>query len=206
MPGSRSSLETLSEVVASACFAASQLARAVADNPFEASTFAGGPPVDDAAMRRALHAEAAPLLALSLTTAAYHLNLCATCCHYTASGITRDLERTASTSAGRPVPRRLSDAQYQALRSLAQGGATMQTRGRGSAMVCTPDFTVITIATFQSLDKRGLLHLDTSVPLYKGRSVTVTAEGHHALDRHSTSKCAATAPSAAATAAKGPRR
>ncbi|WP_198358304.1 hypothetical protein [Streptomyces fildesensis] len=205
MPGSRSSLETLGEVVASACFAAWQLARAVADNPLEASTFAGGPPADDAVMRQARHAEAAPLLAQSLTTAAHHLNLCATCCHYTASGITRDLERTASTSAGRPVPHRLSDAQYQALRSLAQGGATMQTRGRGSTMVCTPDLTVITIATFQSLDKRGLLHLDTSVPLYQGRSITVTPEGHHALAHHATSKGAAITPSAAA-ATKGPRR
>ncbi|MCZ4103063.1 hypothetical protein [Streptomyces sp. H39-C1] len=205
MPGSRSSLEALSEVVASACFAASQLARAVADNPLEATTFAGGPPSDDAALRQARHAEAAPLLAENLATAAHHLKLCATCCHYTASGITRDLQRTASTSAGRPVPHRLSDTQYQALRSLAQGGATMQTRGRGSTMVCTPDLTVITIATFQSLDKRGLLHLDTSVPPYKGRSITVTPEGHHALAHHSASQSAAITPSAAA-ATKGPRR
>ncbi|AKH83910.1 hypothetical protein AA958_18820 [Streptomyces sp. CNQ-509] len=85
----------------------------------------------------------------------------------------------------------------------------MQTKGRGSTFVLTRDRTRMTIATFQSLDKRGLVHLDTSVPLFQGRPITVTAEGHRALDQHrmhtETTAGPAAAPSPRAPAA-APRR
>ncbi|GAA1160140.1 hypothetical protein GCM10009654_15450 [Streptomyces hebeiensis] len=123
VPGSRASLETLSEVVASASVAASQLARAIADNPLEAAAFTGGPPLDDATVRQARHTEATPLLAESLTTAAHHLDLCATCCHYTAAGITRDLKNHPEHRS--PLPQ-LTQAQYKTLAKIAQGGARPQ--------------------------------------------------------------------------------
>ncbi|WKV82533.1 hypothetical protein HBB06_30680 (plasmid) [Streptomyces sp. SNU607] len=63
VPGSRLSLDTLSGVTASASIAASQLARAVGDNPLEGADFAGGPPVEEESVRQARHTEAAPVLA-----------------------------------------------------------------------------------------------------------------------------------------------
>ncbi|MGW1601249.1 hypothetical protein, partial [Streptomyces eurythermus] len=57
VPGSRTSLKTLSTVVEAACLAALDLAEAVADNPLEAAGFAGEPSLDNAAA-----AELDPLL------------------------------------------------------------------------------------------------------------------------------------------------
>ncbi|MEU8784816.1 hypothetical protein [Streptomyces sp. NPDC048637] len=82
------------------------------------------------------------------------------------------------------APHKISLTQYEALRELAKGGATMQTRDLRPPIILTPDNTIITTTTFESLDERGLVHLDTSVPLYRGRPITVTAEGQRALAQY----------------------
>ncbi|MFD3420116.1 hypothetical protein [Streptomyces decoyicus] len=179
--GSRQSLNTLGAVVSSASLASSGLAHALAANPLDSTGFAG-PHHDEDSIRNARHARALPEMIGYLADAAHLLDVCETACHYLATGITRDLER-ASTSS-QQAPHKISPTQYEALRALAKGGATMQTRGRGSTIVLTPDHTMITISTFQSLDKRGLVHLDTSVPLHQGRGITVTAEGQRALTQY----------------------
>ncbi|MFJ8532320.1 hypothetical protein [Streptomyces sp. NPDC093591] len=128
VPGSRSSLETLSSAVATASVAATDLASAVADNPLEGAVFADGPPLDEDAVRKARHAEAAPRLAEALADAAHDLDLCATCCLYTASGILRDLKEHPEHLP--PLPQ-LTSAQYTALEMVAQGGASLIRSLRG---------------------------------------------------------------------------
>ncbi|MCP3821380.1 hypothetical protein NLX86_25775 [Streptomyces sp. A3M-1-3] len=120
VPGSRSSLDTLSSVVEAAAFASADLSTMVATNPLDAAGFPGGPPVGDATVRQARHAEAAPLLAESLSGAAHHLDLCAIGCHYTATGIARDLKDHPEHQP--PLPD-LTKAQHTAPESAAQGGA-----------------------------------------------------------------------------------
>ncbi|MEU9290282.1 hypothetical protein AB0D57_38010 [Streptomyces sp. NPDC048275] len=120
VPGSRFTLEALSSVVEAASIAALGLASAVADNPLEGAAFASGPPIDDASMRKARHAEAAPRLAKALGDAAHQLDLCANGCLYTASFIIRDLKEHPEHLP--PLPQ-LTRAQYTALEKVAQGGA-----------------------------------------------------------------------------------
>ncbi|MFE9970231.1 hypothetical protein ACFYRD_05585 [Streptomyces hirsutus] len=177
VPGSRSSLETLSEVIASGSLAASQLARAVADNPLEAAAITGSPPVDDAAVHQARHAEARPLLAKSLTTAAHHLDLCATCCRYTAAGIARDLK---DHPEHRPSLPQLTNAQYTALDKIAQGGARRYERRSGSVMA--GDGSSIHATPFAVLEKHRLIRIDTQHSAIAGQDVTVTAAGKLVLD------------------------
>ncbi|MFC4612894.1 hypothetical protein ACFO9E_34875 [Streptomyces maoxianensis] len=191
MPGSRASLETLGEVVASASVAASQLARAVADNPLEAAVFAGGPPLDDAAMRRARHTEAAPLLAESLTTAAHHLDLCATCCHYTASGITRDLKEHPEH---RPPLPQLTDAQYTALEKIAQGGARRYERRGGSRSVLAGDGKTIHAKPFGVLQEHRLIRIDTRTSAVAGQDLRITAAGKLVLDLQKPGRSPAASP------------
>ncbi|CAM5444821.1 hypothetical protein [Streptomyces hirsutus] len=179
VPGSRSSLETLSEVIASGSLAASQLARAVADNPLEAAAFAGGPPIDDAAVHQARHAEARPLLAESLTTAAHHLDLCATCCQYTAAGIARDLKDHPEHRSSLP---QLTNAQYTALDKIAQGGARRYERRGGSRSVMAGDGSSIHATPFAVLEKHRLIRIDTQHSAIAGQDITVTAAGKLVLD------------------------
>ncbi|MFI0711348.1 hypothetical protein ACH4SK_11940 [Streptomyces inhibens] len=195
--GSRQALNALGAVVSGASLASSGLAHALAANPLDSTGFAG-PHQDEDSIRNARHARAVPEMVGYLADAAHQLDVCETACHYLVTGITRDLERASNSS--QQAPRKISPTQYEALRALAKGGATMQTRGRGSTIVLTPDHTLITIATFQSLDKRGLVHLDTSVPLYQGRGITVTPEGHRTLAQHRARTGATTVPAAAPTA------
>ncbi|MFF8482004.1 hypothetical protein [Streptomyces antibioticus] len=205
--GSRASLDALGAAVAGASLVSCDLAHALAANPLEGIGY-DGPQEDEAGIRRARHADAAPDMADHLAQATRQLQLCETAFLYLANAIPRDLDRSAPRNADQ-APHKLSATQYEALRTLAKGGATMETRGRGQTIVITPDHSRITIATFQSLDKRSLVRLDTSVPLHQGRAITVTAEGHRALARHQartgTATVAAAAPSAA-TAAKSAHR
>ncbi|GAA2312655.1 hypothetical protein Scani_00040 [Streptomyces caniferus] len=191
--GSRQALNALGAVVSGASQASCDLAHALAANPLDSIGF-GGPHQDEEGIRNARHARAVPEMAGHLADAAHQLNVCESACHDLATYITRDLERASTNTRQAP---KISPTQYEALTSLAKCGATMQTRGRGSTIVLTPDHTLITIATFQSLDKRGLVHLDTSVPLYQGRGITVTAEGHRALAQHRARTGATTGPTAA---------
>ncbi|MFD8847591.1 hypothetical protein [Streptomyces sp. NPDC059604] len=177
VPGSRASLGTLSEVVASAAVAASQLARAVADNPLEAAVFAGTP--DDAATRRARLADSAPVLAKSLTTAVHHLALCAACCHHTADGIARDLK---DHPEHRPELPELSDAEYAALGKIAQGDAICFTRRDGTTRAVDSDSKTIRAKSFSMLDRSRLIRVDTSTPAIFGRAVEITARGRLVLD------------------------
>ncbi|MER0483134.1 hypothetical protein ABR737_33180 [Streptomyces sp. Edi2] len=195
--GSRQSLNALGAVVSGASLASSGLAHALAANPLDSTGFAG-PHQDEDSIRNARHARAVPEMIGYLADAAHQLDVCETACHYLVTGITRDLERASTNS--QQAPHKISPTQYEALRALAKGGATMQTRGRGSTIVLTPDHTLITISTFQSLDTRGLVHLDTSVPLYQGRGITVTAEGQRALTQYRSRSGVTAVPAAAPTA------
>ncbi|WP_330434626.1 hypothetical protein OIC43_09570 [Streptomyces sp. NBC_00825] len=201
MPGSRSSLETLSEVVASASVAASQLARAVADTPLEAAAFAGTP--DDAATRRARIADSAPILAKSLTTAVHHLSLCAACCHHTAAGIARDLK---DHPEHRPELPKLSDAEYAALGKIARGGATCFTRRDGATRALDSDGKTIRAKSFSMLDRSRLIHVDTSTPAIFGCDIKITARGSLVLDFHKPGRAQSASPGNVPAPAKGGNR
>ncbi|BCM71240.1 hypothetical protein EASAB2608_06574 [Streptomyces sp. EAS-AB2608] len=107
VPGSRASLKSLSTVVEAACLAALDLAEAVADNPLDAASFTGGPPLDDAA-RQARDARARARLTDLFADAAHQLDVCATGCDYTVSGITPRSHKAptapAATAAAHPRP------------------------------------------------------------------------------------------------------
>ncbi|MFJ4572048.1 hypothetical protein ACIP4W_11550 [Streptomyces sp. NPDC088846] len=206
--GSMESLDALCSAIGSASLASCDLAHALARNPLDGTGF-GGPTEHEAQFREARHAKAAPVMNEHLQDAVQQLDLCATICHYVATGMSKDIAPAPATTARRNASRDLSDTQYQALSALAKGGARMETKGRGSARVAVPDGSRVTIATFQSLDKRGLVHLDTSVPLFRGRDITVTADGHRILAHHRSAAPAAAVPAPAAPAAipaRGARR
>ncbi|MFI7094766.1 hypothetical protein [Streptomyces lydicus] len=196
--GSRQTLNALGAVVSGASLASSGLAHALAANPPDSTGFAG-PHQNEDSIRNARHARAVPEMVGYLADAAHQLDMCETACHDLATNIARDVER-ASTTSKQKAPHKISPAQYEALRTLAKGGATMQTQGRGSTIVLTPDHTLITIATIQSLDSHGLVCLDTSVPIHQGWGITVTAEGHRALAQHRSRTGATTVPTATAAA------
>lgn len=199
--GSRSSLETLASVVSSALLAGTDLAGALYANPYEGAAFAGQL-VDEGAVRKARHAEATPVMAEHIADAAHQLDLRATACHFVASGISRDLAAaictTAVPSQQQEAPQKLSARQYAALQALAKGGGQVrETHHRGSTRVYTKDGTRVTIATFQSLHKGGLVRLDTGTALYQGRDITVTGEGQRALAHHRPGTALTTTPAPA---------
>ncbi|MBV9026849.1 MAG: hypothetical protein JO362_24320, partial [Streptomycetaceae bacterium] len=134
--------------------------------------------------------------------AAHQLDLCASACHDLANDLTRDLTPAQ--------PPKLSTAQYTALQALAKGWGCMRaSHPRGSARIHTGDGTRITLATFQSLVKRGLVHWDTSTPLSRGQDINLTAQGQQALAHHQANKAPDTLPAPApgsAVATTGMRR
>ncbi|MFJ4322694.1 hypothetical protein ACIP3A_06200 [Streptomyces tricolor] len=111
--GSRASLECLASVVVASSLASNYLASALSANPYEGAPFPGYP-ADDEAVRIARHAEAIPRMTGHLADAAHQLDLCATGCHYVATGITRDLAaaREQAEPAQRTTDPALTDAQY----------------------------------------------------------------------------------------------
>ncbi|WP_162684078.1 hypothetical protein [Streptomyces populi] len=163
----------------------------MADNPLEAAAFGDGPTLDDAAMRQARHAEAAPLLADSLTTAAHHLELCTTCCHYTASGIVRDLK---DHPEHRPPLPQLTDAQYAALGKIAQGGARSYTRRGGADSVRAGDGKAIHAKPFGVLEKYLLIRIDNGTSAFAGKDIRITAAGKLVLDLQKPARSQATPP------------
>ncbi|MFD8114363.1 hypothetical protein [Streptomyces microflavus] len=201
VPGSRESLDALRAAIGTASLAAADLAHALAANPLDGTRF-GGRSEHDARFRDQEHAEAAPVLAEHLREAARQLELCSTVCHYVAHGISKDVfPAAAQPPASLPAPAKLNTKQYEALGSLAKGGAQLEVRDR-RARIATIDGTAVTAATFGSLDELGLVHHDTSVSLARGRDITVTAEGHRALTNRSRSASQPTPiPSAPAPAA-----
>ncbi|MEU4030535.1 hypothetical protein [Streptomyces anulatus] len=180
VPGSRESLDALRAAIGTAALASSDIAQALAlaANPLQ-GTRLGGPSEHEAQFRDHDHAAAAPVLTEHLQQAAHHLELCSTICHYVAHGITKDTTAVPETTA-LPAPAKLNAEQYEALTALAHGGARLEVRDR-RAHIATLDGTQVTTHSFRSLDALGLLHHDASVPLRRGRDITVTAEGHRAL-------------------------
>lgn len=179
VPGSRSSLETISQVVASASVAASQLARAVADNPLDAAVFAGGPRADYTAIRKVRHTEAAPLLAESLTTAAHHLDLCATCCQYTAAGIARELRNNPQHQAAFA---RLTDAQYTVLDTIAKSEARRYNLRGGGTQIVAGNNKAIHATPFAVLQKHRLIQVGAGTSPLSAQNIKVTAAGKLVLD------------------------
>ncbi|MGA5556181.1 hypothetical protein [Streptomyces lavendulocolor] len=109
--GSRASLECLASVVVASSLAGNDLASALYANPYEGAPFPGYP-ADDEAVRTARHAEAIPRMTGHLADAAHQLDLCATGCHYVATGITRDLAAAQEAEpAQRTTGSALTDAQ-----------------------------------------------------------------------------------------------
>lgn len=201
VPGSRSSLETLSEVVASAAVAASQLARAVADNPLEAAPFTETP--DDAATRRARLADSAVILNKSLTTAVHHLALCAACCHQTASGIARDLKNHPEH---RPELPELVGAQYAALVKIAQGGANHYTSRNDKTSVRDGYGITIHATPFGMLLKHRLVRIDNSTSAIVPRAIEITARGRLVLDIQKPGRAQQASPGSVPASAKGGNR
>ncbi|WP_432104143.1 hypothetical protein [Streptomyces sp. bgisy091] len=193
VPGSRLSLDTLSGVTASASIAASQLARAVADNPLDGADFTDGPPVDEESMRQARRTEASPVLAKSLATAAQHLDLSATCCQYTASAILRDLTEHPEH---RPELPGLSPAQYAALERIAQGGTRRFAPHNQPVHVTDGNGSVIHAKSFVVLDKERLIRV-AQTPDHVSQDVVVTAAGQLAQDFQKPHRSQATSPAKA---------
>ncbi|MFE5647557.1 hypothetical protein ACFQ8Q_00340 [Streptomyces cyaneofuscatus] len=178
VPGSRESLDALRAAIGTASLAAADLAHALAANPLDGTRF-GGRSEHDARFRDQEHAEAAPVLAEHLQEAARQLDLCSTICHYVAHGITEDT-RQAPEAVVLPAPVRLNSEEHEALSALAKGGARLEVRDRCAHIVIV-DGTQVSTAVFRSLNESGLLHHDESVPLRRGRDLTVTEEGRRAL-------------------------
>ncbi|MEU0715712.1 hypothetical protein ABZ498_00850 [Streptomyces lavendulocolor] len=110
--GSRASLECLASVVVASSLAGNDLASALSANPYEGAPLPGYP-ADDEAVRTARHAEAIPRMTGHLADAAHQLDLCATGCHYVATGITRDLAAAREAEpAQRTTGPALTGAQY----------------------------------------------------------------------------------------------
>ncbi|MFE9367865.1 hypothetical protein ACFYNN_34960 [Streptomyces sp. NPDC006978] len=171
-------MDTLSGVTASASIAASQLARAIGDNPLDGAVFAGGPPADKESLRQTRHTEAAPLLAKSLTTAAQHLELSATCCQYTASAIIRDLTEHPEH---RPDLPELSPAQYAVLERIARGSTRRYAPHKSPVRITDTDGRSIHPKPFAMLEKERLIRV-ARTSRYVSQDVVVTAAGQLALD------------------------
>lgn len=195
VPGSRPSLEALASVVLAAGLAASDLACALQANPLEGAAFPG-PPADEAAVRRARHAEAVPAMAEHLADAAHQLDLAHTGCYYLASGITRDLKQHAEQDQDQATPpQKITDSQYAVLARLSAGGGTRYVISRyGVLKAIDKDRATVNVATLNALIKRELVAADTATSLHQGQRLNVTAEGHRSLTHHKP----ATAPARAA--------
>ncbi|MGW2955507.1 hypothetical protein [Streptomyces eurythermus] len=206
VPGSRTSLKTLSTVVEAACLAALDLAEAVADNPLEAAGFAGEPSLDNAA-RQARNAKIRAGLSDILADAVHHLDACATGCHYTVSGIIRDLTRHPQHMP--PLPQ-LTSGQYTALEKIAQGGARFWRSLRGGReTVRAGDGSAIPIKPFHLLAKNRLVRVQERDSALGGQDVTVTAAGLLVLDTQRPSRTPPSAPARpapSATSTAGRRR
>ncbi|MEU9734467.1 hypothetical protein [Streptomyces sp. NPDC048002] len=204
VPGSRSTLDALGSVVEAASLAALGLSSAVADNPLEGAAFAGGPPVDDASVREARHAEAAPRLAKALGDAAHQLDLCANGCQYTASFIIRDLKEHPEHLP--PLPQ-LTRAQYTALEKVAQGGTKVSQSLRGGREnVRAGDGSTLHSTPFTVLANNKLIRVHRGTSAFLDRSVTVTAAGRLALDTQKPTRTPATAMAKAPAPAAASRR
>lgn len=205
VPGSSFTLEALSSVVETASIAALDLARAVADNPLEGAAFAGGPPMDDASVRTARHAEADPRLTMALGDAVHQLDLCENGCVYTASFIIRDLKEHPEHLP--PLPQ-LTRAQYTALEKVAQGGTRVSRSLRGGRQsVRAGDGSTLHNKPFTVLADNKLVRVHQGPSVFLDRSVTVTAAGRLALDTQNPTRTPAPAMAKApAPAAAGRRR
>ncbi|MEH0399158.1 hypothetical protein AB0K64_18015 [Streptomyces sp. NPDC053741] len=133
---------------------------------------------DEESVRQARHAEAAPVLAKSLATAAQHLELSATCCQYTASAIIRDLTEHPEH---RPDLPELSPAQYAVLERIARGGTLRYAPLKNPVRITDNDGRTIRPKPFGMLEKERLIRVARS-SRYVSQDVVVTAAGQLALD------------------------
>ncbi|KUO04625.1 hypothetical protein [Streptomyces caeruleatus] len=195
VPGSRTSLKALAGVVESASSAALDRAHAVTDNPLDAAGSAGGPPLDDDAVRQARHAAAQPHLTKALADAAHQLALSATGCHYTASGIISDLKDHPEHLP--PLPQ-LTPAQYTALEKIAQGGSVFSRSLRGGRdTIRAGDRSTIHSKPFHVLAKNRLIRKDGQGSSFGGQDVTITTAGRLALETQQPRRAPAAAPAKA---------
>lgn len=206
VPGSRVCLKSLCTVAEAAGLAALDLTEAVAVNPLDAAGFADDPPLDDAT-RQARHAKARARLTDILADAAHQLDVCATGCHYTVSGITRDLVRHPQHLP--PLPQ-LTRAQYTALEKIAQGGASFWRSLRGGReTIRAGDGSTIHSKPFHALAKNRLVRIQERESSLGGQNVTVTAAGRLVLVTQSTARTPAAPPvraASSATSSTGRRR
>ncbi|MEU6227513.1 hypothetical protein [Streptomyces sp. NPDC047042] len=201
VPGSRPALETLGSVVEAASLAARDLATAVADNPLD-GIVVGSPPPDGNTAR---HAEAVPRLAKALGDAVHQLDLCATGCLSTASGILRGLKDHPEHLP--PLPP-LTPAQYTVLEKIAQGGSRVSRSLRGEReTVLAGDGSTLHSKPFTVLADNKLIRVHQGTSPLLSRNVTVTAAGRMALDAQKTARTPTTTTAKApAPAAAGRRR
>ncbi|MFB7270800.1 hypothetical protein [Streptomyces sp. NPDC056244] len=207
--GAQAAFDCVSSVVEQAGLASASLTSAICDNTYDANSWAPQP-ADDTTARNLRHREARQNIATHLAAAAQSLSVCATGCRYVAthlSGttpappVTAPVRSTTRTGGSAPATRpvRLTPRQHQALHTIAQGGVKLHETTRGRWHVATPPGPGerITLTTYNSLEKKGLVDRDTSSSLFTGQALTAT-------DRARTVLAALPPPAATPPAQPGP--
>ncbi|WP_446038090.1 hypothetical protein [Streptomyces sp. SID1121] len=80
-----------------------------------------------------------------------------------------------------PARAQVSQAQEQALRSIAAGGVSLTETTRGRLYVNARDRTRITVVTYNSLVRRKLVARNTNTTLYNGQALSLTEGGRAIL-------------------------
>lgn len=108
------------------------------------------------------------------------MDLCATGCHYTASGIVRDLKDHPEHLP--PLPS-LTPAQYTTLGKIAQGGTSLSRSLRGGReYIRAGDGSTIRSTLFHELAKNQLIRIQQQGISLGSQNVTLTAAGRLTLD------------------------
>ncbi|MEV4943627.1 hypothetical protein [Streptomyces zaomyceticus] len=177
VPGSRSTLDTLTATVSSAALVTTHLAQAISVNPLIGASLPGAA-VDEKAVRQARETDAESSIVECLAEALHDLDLTATCCSYAATSIGRALERA---EASMPLPK-LNTKQTTALEDLAQGeGRRYEDSFGRKTKVYVSGGSSVHPATFAFFEKYRLVQVDTDTSDRQGQRVTVTDRARRLL-------------------------
>jgi hypothetical protein len=177
VPGSRSTLDTLTSTVASAALVSTHLAQAIAVNPLIGVSLPGAA-VDEEVVRQSRETDAESGIVECLAEALHDLDLTATCCSYAATSIGRALERA---EAAMPLPK-LNATQATALERLAQGeGRRYEDSFGRKTKVYASGGSSVHPATFTFFEKYRLVQVDADTSNRQGQRVTVTDRARRLL-------------------------
>ncbi|MEU2874213.1 hypothetical protein ABZ769_34320 [Streptomyces olivoreticuli] len=87
----------------------------------------------------------------------------------------------ATEAAPHTQPVRLSPNQHQALHTINRGGAELCETTRGRTYVAAPGGQRITMTTYNSLERKGLVSRDTGTSLFTGQRLFATERGRTVL-------------------------